>query len=157
MRKSFYLIAGIVVLSAVIAINAFSQNSTPESSENDWNRAITLYKTQYCGCCEQYIAYLRENGYNVEVVNVDDLPALFDKYRVPDDMRSCHISDLGGYFAVGHIPAEAIDKLMKEHPAIDGISLPGMPSGSPGMPGNKEEPFVVYALKDGNAEVFTTL
>ncbi|AIY91099.1 CopG family transcriptional regulator [Geoglobus acetivorans] len=151
------MIAGIMVLLAVIAINVFNQNSAPESSESDWNRAITLYKTQYCGCCEQYIAYLRENGYNVEVVNVDDLPALFDKYRVPDDMRSCHISDLGGYFAVGHIPTEAIEKLMEEHPAVDGISLPGMPSGSPGMPGSKEEPFVVYALKDGNAEVFMTL
>jgi hypothetical protein len=65
---------------------------------------------------------------------------------IPMELRSCHVSIVEGYVVVGHVPADAIKKLLSERPNIKGISLPGMPLGSPGMPGTKEKPFVIYSL-----------
>jgi hypothetical protein len=42
-----------------------------------------------------------------------------------------------------------LDKLLAERPNIKGISLPGMPDGSPGMTGGKREPFTIYEISDG--------
>jgi hypothetical protein len=64
-------------------------------------------------------------------------------------MRSCHTSTIGRYFVEGHVPFAAIQQLMEQRPDIDGISLPGMPAGSPGMGGDLEGPLVVYAIDDG--------
>lgn len=154
MKKFIFPILGIALFLIFVSL---SQNPASKIHEKEWDHSIKLYKTQYCGCCEEYVRYLNENGYRVEEINVDDLSQIFNKYNVPYEMRSCHISELERYFAVGHIPAEAIEELMKNSPEIDGISLPGMPSGSPGMPGDKKEPFIIYALKDGNAKIFMTL
>jgi hypothetical protein len=72
-------------------------------------------------------------------------------------MRSCHTLTIGGYFIEGHVPVEAVRKLLDEQPPIDGIALPGMPAGSPGMGGDKAHSFVIYAITDGEAEEFVTL
>ena len=72
-------------------------------------------------------------------------------------MQSCHTAILGKYFIEGHVPLEAINKLLKERPDIDGIALPGMPIGTPGMPGEKEETFIIYQLVDGKSSVFMTI
>jgi hypothetical protein len=72
-------------------------------------------------------------------------------------MQSCHTTIIGKYFIEGHVPLEAINKLLKEQPSIDGIALPGMPIGTPGMPGKKEEPYVIYQLIDGKFSVFMTI
>jgi len=69
-------------------------------------------------------------------------------------MQSCHTTEIGDYFVEGHVPIEAIDKLLAEKPDIDGITLPDMPAGSPGMPGVKREEFVIYSLKDGESSEF---
>lgn len=72
-------------------------------------------------------------------------------------MQSCHTTLVSEYFVEGHVPVEAIWKLLEEQPPIDGIALPGMPSGSPGMGGDKEKPLVIYSILDGKAEEFITL
>ena len=72
-------------------------------------------------------------------------------------MQSCHTTIIGKYFIEGHVPFEAVEKLLKEQPDIDGIALPGMPIGTPGMPGDKDEPYVIYQLKDGKFSVFMTI
>ena len=70
-------------------------------------------------------------------------------------MQSCHTTTIGNYFVEGHIPIEAIEKLMTEKPNIKGIAMPGMPSGSPGMPGAKQGPFIIYAIgNDGSVGEF---
>ncbi len=78
-------------------------------------------------------------------------------YPVPPGMESCHITVLDGYSAEGHIPVEAIEKLLMENPDIDGLVMPGMPPGSPGMPGPQVEDFVIYAVKDGKTSKFMTI
>ncbi len=74
---------------------------------------------------------------------------MWEQYKILPDMRSCHTAIIENYFAEGHMPSGAIMKLVKERPAIDGFALPGMPAGSPGMPGPKTEKFIIYALTDG--------
>lgn len=73
---------------------------------------------------------------------------------VPMAYSSCHTTIAGGYFIEGHVPLEAIDRLLAERPDIDGIALPGMPPGSPGMGGIAVGQFEVLAITDGVAAPF---
>ncbi len=116
--------------------------------------AIEVYLQPTCGCCHQYMDYLERNGFDVTPHEMTDLSGIKDNYGIPVDMQSCHTSVLGTYFVEGHVPVAAIQKLVKERPAIDGISLPGMPPGSPGMGGAKVGSFIIHAIEGGQATVF---
>jgi hypothetical protein len=108
------------------------------------------YKDPQCGCCEGYAAYLRKNGFTVEVKPTNDLAEISRKAGVPSELQGCHTTFVGGYVVDGHVPIKTIRKLLSERPAIAGITLPGMPTGSPGMTGQKTAPFKIYAVtKDG--------
>jgi len=112
----------------------------------------TLYKNPQCTCCEGYAAYLRQNGFEVDVKPTNDLAEISQNAGVPSDYQGCHTTFIDGYVVDGHVPVEVIQKLLSERPAIAGITLPGMPQGSPGMTGTKSGPFVIYAVtKDGKA------
>jgi hypothetical protein len=119
-------------------------------------RKMTLYKQPYCSCCDGHADHLRANGYDVTVVQTDNLSLIKKKHGVPQEFEGCHTIEIGGYVVEGHVPATIIRKLLKERPAIRGISLPGMPDGSPGMSGTKREPFVVYQLSRESKKVFAT-
>ncbi len=107
---------------------------------------MTVYKTKTCGCCHIYVQYLERKNVQVTAKDVVDLDATKNQYGVPNNLQSCHTSVVGGYVVEGHIPLEVIEKLLAEKPDIKGIALPGMPSGSPGMPGPKTESWVIYAI-----------
>jgi hypothetical protein len=110
----------------------------------------TLFKNPQCTCCEGYAAYLRENGFVVDVKPTNDLAAISQKAGVPEKYQGCHTMFVGDYVVDGHVPVDVVRKLLSERPPIAGITLPGMPSGSPGMVGSKTQPFVIYAVtKDG--------
>jgi hypothetical protein len=110
----------------------------------------TLYKDPQCGCCEGYAAYLRQNGFAVDVKPTNDLAEISRKAGVPSELQGCHTMFVDGYVVDGHVPIKTIRKLLSERPAIAGITLPGMPTGSPGMTGKKTAPFKIYAVnKDG--------
>lgn len=112
----------------------------------------TLYKNPQCGCCETYAAYLRDNGFDVAVKPTHQLAAISRKAGVPSNLEGCHTMFVDGYVVDGHVPVAVIRKLLADRPSIAGITLPGMPTGSPGMSGAKTAPFVIYALpKDGSA------
>ena len=106
----------------------------------------TVYKDPNCGCCHNYVSYLRENGFEVEVIDIGDLSSIKQSHGVPEDLAGCHSTLVGGYVVEGHVPVGIVKRLLQEKPAIRGISLPGMPLGSPGMDGVKEGPFVVYEI-----------
>lgn len=113
-------------------------------------RKATLYKNPQCSCCEGYADYLRKNGFDVDVKPTNDLAEISRKAGVPVDFQGCHTTFIDGYVLDGHVPVNTVNKLLTEKPDIAGISLPGMPLGSPGMGGNKTEPFKIYAItKDG--------
>lgn len=112
----------------------------------------TLYKSPQCTCCEGYAAYLRENGFAVDVRPTNDLTEISRKAGVPERLQGCHTMLVDGYVVDGHVPVKVVRRLLAEKPAIAGITLPGMPMGSPGMLGKKTERFTIYAVpKDGKA------
>lgn len=110
---------------------------------------VLLTKSPTCTCCTGHEAYLEGLGMRVQVTVAGDINAVKDVYSIPAEMRSCHTSTIGRYFVEGHVPFAAIQQLMEERPDIDGISLPGMPAGSPGMGGELTGPLVVYAIDGG--------
>ena len=86
---------------------------------------------------------------------MESLDSFKKEHEIPSELESCHTTIIGGYFVEGHIPLEAVEKLLKEKPDIKGIAMPGMPSGSPGMPGAKKGDFVVYKVNnDGSYDEF---
>ena len=113
--------------------------------------AGVLYKNAQCSCCETHAEYLRQHGYQVEVKPSFDLVTIKRQNGVPEALDGCHTMLIGGYVVEGHVPAAAIDRLLDEHPAIKGISVPGMPAGSPGMlaPGESQRPLTVYEIAAG--------
>jgi hypothetical protein len=112
----------------------------------------TLYKNPQCSCCEGYAGYLRQHGFQVEVKPTNDLAEISRKAGVPAELEGCHTMFIDNYVVDGHVPVNVVRRLLAEKPAIAGITLPGMPMGSPGMAGTKTEKFVIYALtKDGKA------
>jgi len=94
----------------------------------------------------------------VEANNVSDsqLNVVAIQSGVPADLQSCHTAKVGGYIVEGHVPAEDIQRMLKEKPAIAGIAVAGMPLGSPGMEqGGMKQPFSTIAFsKDGKRTVF---
>ena len=113
-----------------------------------------MYKNPQCGCCEEYAKYLRRNGFKVTVKETHNMSLISRQNGVPEKLAGCHTMLIGGYVVEGHVPVGPINKLLKERPNIKGISLPGMPEGSPGMTGVKTEPFTIYEVSD-EAKVFT--
>ncbi|MCK0770081.1 MULTISPECIES: DUF411 domain-containing protein [Halomonadaceae] len=119
--------------------------------------AATLYKNPQCGCCDEYARQLEALG--VEVAIVDDVPIGQVKERVglPYGLGSCHTIEMGEYVIEGHVPFAAVERLFEEQPDTDGIGLAGMPIGTPGMPGPKQDDWNVYQFRAGEAQPYMTL
>jgi hypothetical protein len=123
---------------------------SPAAATAQGKPEATMYRVPFCGCCDGHAEHLRAHGYRVAVVETRNMSTIKKKHSVPQEFEGCHTIEVGGYVVEGHVPASVIDRLLKERPTIRGISLPGMPDGSPGMTGEKKEPFVIYELsKDG--------
>jgi len=142
----------------LILIILFSQSSKASNYENinSVSEDVEIYKSLTCGCCAVYSQYFDgKTSANVKTFDVQDPETVKRTYGVPTELESCHTTLIDGYFVEGHIPLEAIEKLLSEMPDIAGIAMPGMPSGSPGMPGQKYAPFVIYAVNhDGTYNEF---
>lgn len=103
--------------------------------------------------------HLRSSGFPVKTEDHADLAPIKKKHGVPATLQSCHTALVEGYVVEGHVPADLIDRLLRERPAVVGLAVPGMPAGSPGMetPGRKPEPYRVLTFdKNGRSTVFAT-
>lgn len=109
---------------------------------------VTVFKSPTCGCCTEWIAYLRRHGLTVAVHEQSDLAPVKRTNAVPPDLESCHTALVGGYVVEGHVPIAALERLLTEQPAVVGLAVPGMPLGSPGMevPGQPAETYAVLAF-----------
>jgi hypothetical protein len=139
-------------LSVLLLISSLALSTPGAASET--SRHATLYKNPQCGCCEGYADYLRENGFDVTVKPTHDLPLLHRQHGVPEALAGCHTTLVDGYVVEGHVPIGPVLRMLTERPAIKGISLPGMPAGSPGMFGEKAAPFTIYEITDGPAKIY---
>lgn len=148
-RRTLSLALALAVGAGGIAAFAAFQPSTAVAGE------AVVYKNPQCGCCKGWATYLQRHGYKVTVIDTDDMESLKRRLQVPDSLHSCHTAKIGGYVIEGHVPVEAIDKLLARRPDFIGIASPGMPSGSPGMDGPKVDN-VVKAFGEAGIRPFGT-
>ena len=156
-RKIFKLTFFTVLLFSVFYIFNYVTDKKDALANINTKQVVEVFKTPSCGCCYGYVLFLEKEKFKVKQTDMRSLHTIKQKYNIPLEMQSCHTTIMGKYFIEGHVPFEAVNKLLKEQPDIDGIALPGMPIGTPGMPGDKDEPFVIYQLKDGKSSVFMTI
>lgn len=116
---------------------------------------VDVFKSPYCGCCEQWIKHMRANGFSVQAHSDAELPADIKKLHIPESLESCHTAKIGGYVVIGHVPAADIRRLLKERPKAIGLTAPGMPPSAPGMDDPKAVPYeTLLVLTDGSTRVF---
>ena len=121
------------------------------------SRALAVYKSPTCGCCEGWVAHMRRAGFTVAVHVVEDPGTVRRARRLPDALASCHTGVIDGYAIEGHVPATDVVRLLAERPDAVGLALPGMPMGSPGMetPDGRKQPFdTLLVLRSGQTRVF---
>ncbi|TMV09993.1 DUF411 domain-containing protein [Ruegeria sediminis] len=144
------IMRGAAALAVSAAMPAFATGSN----------SIHVLKDPSCGCCGSWIKIMQAEGFEVSVENVswEALNAYKSANGIPEDMTSCHTGQLGAYFIEGHVPPADIRRLLAERPDAAGLSVPGMPMGSPGMgPESEREAFDVFLIrKDGTTEVFSS-
>ncbi len=123
--------------------------------------AMTVYKTPTCGCCQKWVDHLTENEMASKVISLDDLSPIKTKYHIQGRYRSCHTgvvtTEQGDYVFEGHVPAEHVSAFLANPPkGAIGLSVPGMPLGSPGMEvGDRKDYYQVLLLNaDGSNEIF---
>ena len=100
---------------------------------------ITVHKDPNCGCCGVWIAHLESNGFQTKTIETTEINRVKARLGVPFELAACHTAEVGEYLVEGHVPAKAIQRLLAERPKAQGLAVPGMPSGSPGMTGEYEE------------------
>jgi len=158
-KKIFVLGIIVAVLFGILFFTFTSKSVSSFEAVSNYEGDMTLYKSGSCGCCDVYSNYFKSRGNpKTKIVDLQDLQSLKDKYGISANMQSCHTTIIGDYFVEGHIPLEAVNKLLIEKPDIKGIAMPGMPSGSPGMVGTKNGAFIIYAANnDGSYGEFIRL
>lgn len=120
---------------------------------------MTVYKSPTCGCCKLWVEHMEKAGFKITVRNTPELNPIKLKLGVPAGLGSCHTAKVGDYFVEGHVPASDVKRLLKEKPDALGISVPGMPLGSPGMevPTGETQPYTVTMInKDGSLSIFSS-
>ena len=158
MRKSKIqkkLIAGVAVIGVVITLIILQEMKYEDESPKE-TVPITVYKSPSCKCCNKWVDHLEDNGFNVNTVNKFDMKSIKTREGVPRQLSSCHTALVGGYVIEGHVPAGDIKRLLKEQPDVSGLSVPGMPMGSPGMEGDRKDAYNVMTFtKDGGGTIFS--
>lgn len=142
-------VAAAIALSAGGAAPGAQQKAAAKPS-------VTVYKSATCGCCSGWVAHMRKNGFDVTAVDVEDIDVPKKKYGVPPEASSCHTSLVGGYVIEGHVPADAVMRLLRERPNVAGLAVRGMPIGTPGMEmGDRKDPYVIASFdKAGKTAVY---
>ena len=141
-------------LIGTLAISTFSKSVFASGD------ALIVNRTESCGCCGAWVERMISAGFKTEVnfVNDEVLRSIKSQLAIPVDLSSCHTATIGSYFIEGHVPAEDIRRLLIERPKALGLSVPGMPIGSPGMEmGSNKEPFeTLLVFANGETQVFNS-
>ena len=138
---------------------AAAASGLPSLSWAESRPAIRVVEGSGCECCKQWTNYLRENRF--QVTSEQRFGTLLMQHKidlgVPIELTSCHTGSVDGYFLEGHVPADDIRRLLQDRPEALGLTVPGMPYGSPGMgPETKRDAYdVLLVRRDGTSEVFT--
>lgn len=171
MRRStrLTLMAGLFMLAAtgawMLAQSAIADKgaAADDAEVPEWQQTdkdMKVFKTPQCGCCTDWVVYLREQGMSVEAVDVNqqELNQIKMNAGLSRELASCHTGFIHGYVIEGHVPHEDVQRLMEEGPEVAGLAVPGMPVGSPGMEmGDRFDPYHVLSFsRNGDAEIFSS-
>ncbi|RBI83449.1 DUF411 domain-containing protein [Rhodosalinus halophilus] len=144
-RRSFLLTA----VAAGLAGRTSAQSLSPH---------VEVYKSPTCGCCSAWVDHMARAGFAVDARDIDQdaLYALKARSGITPELASCHTALVDGYVVEGHVPAADVERLLAERPDAIGLSVPGMPIGSPGMEmGNQRDAFdTLLVMRDGSTAVF---
>lgn len=148
MKRRHFLMA-VATAAASASIPVLAATSLPQ---------VEVYKNPDCGCCGAWVDHLKAAGFQVKVHETPDTSAIRKRHGIPDEFGSCHTGVVAGYALEGHVPAEDVKRLLARKPAAAGLSVPGMPVGSPGMEmGSRKDAFQVLLIdKAGRSSVFAT-
>jgi hypothetical protein len=142
--------------AAVVSLGAASRGPGPVTPSPEVS-VVTVYKSPSCGCCQKWVDYLQANGFQVKTVDLDDMSEIKAASGVPRALQTCHTAVVEGYVVEGHVPADALKRLLHDRPKVAGLAVPGMPVGSPGMevPGTPAQSYDIIAWdKAGKTSVF---
>lgn len=135
---------GIGIVLAVLGLGIYVQWGPGAAADLP---EVTVYKSPTCGCCSDWVTHLRDNGFSVTVNDEVNMKPIKQRAKVPQDLAACHTATMGDYIVEGHVPADEMKRLLQETPDLHGISVPGMPVGSPGMErGDYVEPYSVVGF-----------
>ena len=160
-RRAFLLSAaqlGVASLATVVGARLLDAQPSPKKGAAALP-PMTVYKDPNCGCCTEWVAHVRKAGFVVTVRDTADMASVKSSFGVPSSLESCHTARVGAYAIEGHVPADVIQKLLREQPAAArGLAVPGMPMGSPGMDqGSQKDAYdVVLFDKAGKTRVYAS-
>ncbi len=149
-NNKIILLASAVLLVVVSGLVVAQQRGAKAS--------VLVYKTPTCGCCAKWVGHMERAGFEVETRDLDNLTPIKAQYGVQRSFSSCHTAIVDGYIVEGHVPPVYVEKLLEERPDVKGITVPGMPIGSPGMEGPNPQPYDVLSFDaEGNTAVFASV
>lgn len=175
LSKSYLLIAiaGVAVVTVAGGVYVASSNNAPSIANQPksevlasvWDREtesysgnvnMTVYRSPSCGCCGGWIEHAKNHGFQVTDIKTDDIEAVKEEHNISQDLAACHTTMIDGYVMEGHIPVDDIKRFLKQKPNVAGLTVPGMPLGTPGMEaGDRKQAFDILAFDDnGQVEVF---
>ncbi len=145
-----------LLISLILLLAPLSLLLAAQNTEAAQNPEMKVYKTRTCGCCSLWVNHIKTNGFTVTTEDVPSIAEIKKDLGIPVKLQSCHTGVVGDYVIEGHVPAADIHRLLKERPDAIGLTVPGMPMGSPGMDGPWSDSYTVYLFrKDGTTEVFS--
>ncbi len=157
-KKAAIILGVLAIVGSVVFVKVKKNSNISGAGSPLSGKSAIVYRSSTCGCCANYIKYLRQAGVTVQEKLTSDMGAIKRELGIPRELESCHTTVIDNYKVEGHIPLEAIEKLVSEKPAMAGIGMPGMPSGSPGMPGAKYGLFEISSFgADGSVAEFVSL
>ena len=147
------------MLMCLLALPLWASNPAWLEGRTDERHEITVYRSATCGCCKGWIQHLEAHNFAVKDVAVDDVNKFKQQFNVPAQAASCHTAMVDGVVIEGHVPAQDIKRLLADKRDVRLLTVPSMPSGSPGMDfdGAPNDTFRVYAIsQDDRVDVFQT-
>lgn len=160
MSKKTTTIIGTIVLAVVLGGGTTTLWGLSSSGEDATTPAasaeteLVVYKSPTCGCCEAWAEHMEEAGFSVEVEDRLDMVALKQQLGVPPNMFSCHTAVIEGKVVEGHVPASTVEKYLAGGSPGEGLAVPGMPPGSPGMPSLSPQPYDVFTFESDRTTVY---
>ncbi|KAB7883127.1 DUF411 domain-containing protein [Poseidonibacter ostreae] len=135
-----------ILISILLASSVFAMEG----------KKMTVYKSPYCGCCTKWIDIMKTKGFEVKTIMSNNMNEIKSKVGISKNMASCHTAIVDGYVIEGHVDYSAVKKMLTEKPNIIGITVPGMPVGSPGMEqGNMKQAYNVLSInKNGSLAIY---